>query len=140
MRKAGEILAGVDFADKKTLLPELIRLTKALTTMQTEYWDAVTKPKASRRPTLVTEYMETTGTTLQVLDKISNQLVAAVSHSDPLVDQLLSIKGMAWLLRNTAGEASLVVSNSVNAGKAPPEAAPDLYEMGRRHRRCMGCA
>ena len=121
MRKAAEILADVDFADKKTLLPELTRLTQALTTMQTEFWDAVAKPKAARRATLANEYMETTSTTLQVLDKISNQLAAAIHHSDAVVDQLLVIKGMAWLLRNTAGEASLIVSNSINAGKAPPE-------------------
>lgn len=70
MRMAAEILAGVDFADKKTLLPELIRLTQALIAMQTEYWSAVVKPKASRRPALATEYMETTGTLLQVLDNI----------------------------------------------------------------------
>ena len=129
MRKAGEILAGVDFADKKTLLPELIRLTQALTTMQTEYWDAVVKPKASRRLALANEYMETTAALLQNLDKISNQLVAAVSHSDPTVDQLLVIKGMAWLLRNTAGEASLLVSNGVNAGKAPPEARLPIRDL-----------
>ncbi len=49
MRKAAEILADVDFADKKTLLPELVRLTQSLTTMQTEHWEAVAKPKASRR-------------------------------------------------------------------------------------------
>ncbi len=122
MRKAAEILADVDFADKKTLLPELVRLTQSLTTMQAEHWEAVAKPKASRRPTLAKDYMDTTSTLLQVLDKISNQLAAAVHHDDPLVDQLLSIKGMAWHLRNTAGEASLLVSNGIAAGKAPPEA------------------
>jgi methyl-accepting chemotaxis protein len=121
MRKAAEILANVDFADKKTLLPELVRLTQSLTTMQTEHWEAVAKPKSSRRPTLAKEYMDTTGTLLQVLDKISNQLAAAVHHNDPVVDQLLLIKGMAWLLRNTAGEASLLVSNGLAAGKLPPE-------------------
>jgi methyl-accepting chemotaxis protein len=121
MRKAAEILADVDFADKKTLLPELTRLTQSLTTMQTEFWDAVAKPKASRRAALASEYMDTATTVLQVLEKISNQLAAAVHHSDPVVDQLLVIKSMAWLLRNTAGEASLIVSNSVNAGKATPD-------------------
>jgi methyl-accepting chemotaxis protein len=122
LRKAAEILAEIDFADKKTLLPELTRLTQALTTMQTEFWGAVAKPKAARRAALANEYMETATTTLQVLDKISNQLAAAIHYNDPVVDQLLAIKSAAWLLRNTAGEASLIVSNSVNAGKAAPEA------------------
>lgn len=121
MRTAADILAGVDFADKTTLLPELIQLTKKLTALQTESWEALAKPKAARRPALAGEYTETTNALLQVLDKISNRLAAAVHHSDPVVDQLLAIKGAAWLLRNTAGEASLIVSNSVNAGKAPAE-------------------
>jgi methyl-accepting chemotaxis protein len=121
MRKAAEILAEVDFADKKTLLPELTRVTQTLTTMQAEFWDAVAKPKAARRAALANEYMDTATTALQALEKISNQLAAAVHHSDPVVDQLLVIKSMAWLLRNTAGEASLIVSNSINAGKAAPD-------------------
>jgi methyl-accepting chemotaxis protein len=121
MRAAAKMLADIDFADKKTLLPELNRLIESVTKMQTEFWEAVAKPKASRRAALAGEYMDATNSLLQVLDKISNQLAAAIHHSDPMVDQLLSIKGAAWLLRNTAGEASLLVSNSVNAGKAPPE-------------------
>jgi methyl-accepting chemotaxis protein len=121
MRAAAKMLADIDFADKKTLLPELNRLIESVTKMQVEFWEAVAKPKASRRAALANEYMEATNALLANLDKISNQLAAAIHHSDALVDQLLSIKGAAWLLRNTAGEASLLVSNSVNAGKAPPE-------------------
>jgi methyl-accepting chemotaxis protein len=121
VRAAAKMLADIDFADKKTLLPELNRLIDSVTKMQTEFWEAVVKPKSARRAALATEYMETTSALLQVLEKISSQLAAAIHHSDPLVDQLLSIKGTAWLLRNTAGEASLLVSNSINAGKAPPE-------------------
>jgi methyl-accepting chemotaxis protein len=34
---------------------------------------------------------------------------------------LLAIKQIAWLLRNTAGEASLLVSNGLAAGRATPE-------------------
>jgi methyl-accepting chemotaxis protein len=38
-----------------------------------------------------------------------------------MIDQLLAIKQIAWLLRNTAGETSLLVSNGLAAGKVSPE-------------------
>ena len=117
MRSALEQLQGLDFADQKTLVPEFDRLFKQLTAEQTEYWDKISKPKASRRLALAKEYMDTTAALLDNLDKISGNLSAAVNHADPTIDQLLQIKQMAWLLRNTAGEASLQVSNALNAGK-----------------------
>ena len=117
MRSALEQLQGLDFADQKTLVPEVDRLFKLLTAEQAEYWDNISKPKASRRLALAKEYMDTTAALLDNLDKISGNLTAAVNHADPAIDQLLQIKQMAWLLRNTAGEASLQVSNALNAGK-----------------------
>lgn len=65
--------------------------------------------------------METTQGLLDTLDKLSNILAATVNHQDAEIDQLLSIKQNAWLLRNTAGEASLIVSIGLNAGKISPE-------------------
>jgi methyl-accepting chemotaxis protein len=59
---------------------------------------------------------------LDTLDKLSGVLAADVNHQDATIDQLLSIKQTAWLLRNTAGEASLIVSTSLAAGKVTPEA------------------
>jgi methyl-accepting chemotaxis protein len=48
-------------------------------------------------------------------------LVSSVNHQDATIDQLLMIKQMAWLMRNTAGEASSIVGNSLNSGKIAPE-------------------
>lgn len=47
--------------------------------------------------------METTQGLLDVLDNLGNTLAATVNHQDAEIDQLLSIKQNAWLLRNTAG-------------------------------------
>jgi methyl-accepting chemotaxis protein len=65
--------------------------------------------------------MDTTQGLLETLDKLSAALAADVNHQDATIDQLLAIKQIAWLLRNTGGEASLLVSNSINAGKVTPE-------------------
>jgi methyl-accepting chemotaxis protein len=121
MRGAADLIASVEFADQKTLHPALAQLIEKLTAQQAESWDAMSKPKASRRPTLAKDYMDTTEALLKTLDKISTQLAAAVNHNDAVIDQLLSVKQAAWLLRNTAGEASLLVSNGLSAGRATPE-------------------
>jgi methyl-accepting chemotaxis protein len=115
-------LTVMDFAQQKTLVPEFDRLHKTLVAEQKEFWDEIAKPKASRRAALPKEYMETTQGLLDNLDKLSGVLAADVNHQDATIDQLLAIKQVAWLLRNTAGEASLIISTGLAAGKVSPEA------------------
>jgi methyl-accepting chemotaxis protein len=115
-------LASIDFPQQQTVVPELDRLFKVLTALQTEFWDAVAKPKASRRPALAKEYLDTTGTLLEMLDKLAATLAAAVSHQDAATDHLLAIKQIAWLLRNTAGDATLLITNGLTAGRVAPDA------------------
>jgi methyl-accepting chemotaxis protein len=115
-------LGSMEFAQQKTLVAEFDRLYKTLVAEQKEFWEDVAKPKASRRAALPKEYMETTQGLLDNLDKLSGVLAADVNHHDAAIDQLLAIKQTAWLLRNTAGEASLIVSTGLAAGKVSPEA------------------
>jgi methyl-accepting chemotaxis protein len=122
MNNALGLLGGIDFAQKQTLVPEFDRLFKAMDSLQKEFWEAMGKPKASRRPTLAKEYMDTTTAMLDTLDKLSGSVAAAINHQDATIDQLLAIKQIAWLLRNTAGEASLIVAIGLNSGKITPEA------------------
>src|ERR1700736_2458804 len=121
MTRALEVLPLIEFAQKQTLIPEFDRLFKVVTAEQKEFWDEMGKPKASRRLALGNEYMETETALLETLDKLSGALAAAVNHQDAMIDQLLATKQIAWLLRNTAGETSLLVSNGLAAGKVTPE-------------------
>ncbi|MCK1409843.1 methyl-accepting chemotaxis protein [Bradyrhizobium sp. 76] len=121
MARAIELLPTIDFPQSGTLVPELARLYKLLIEEQKQFWEDVAKPKDQRRAGLPKEYMETTQGLLDTLDKLSNTLAATVNHLDAAIDQLLSIKQNAWLLRNTAGEASLIVSTGLAAGKITPE-------------------
>jgi methyl-accepting chemotaxis protein len=122
MSNALVTLGALEFANQKTLVPEFDRLFKTLGGQQKQFWEAIAKPKASRPPTLAKEYMETVTTLLDVLDKLSGALAATVNHQDAAIDQLLAIKQIAWLLRNTAGEASLIVSVGLSSGgKVSPE-------------------
>jgi methyl-accepting chemotaxis protein len=116
-----ELLPSIEFAQKAVLVPELDRLFKTLTAEQKEFWDEAAKPKASRRVALSKEYFDTTAALLVTLDQLSGALAAAVNHQDAVIDQLLAVKQNAWLLRNTAGEASLIVSKGLAAGSVTPE-------------------
>jgi methyl-accepting chemotaxis protein len=121
LARALGLLPTLEFAQKQTLLPELDRLNKLLIAQQTEFWGEVAKPKASRRLALSKEYSESTVALLETLDKTSASLASSINHQDATFDQLLAIKQIAWLLRNTAGEASVTVSNGLNTGSLSPE-------------------
>jgi methyl-accepting chemotaxis protein len=122
LRGVMEILPSVDFPEQPALLSELSRQTQTLFALEKESWEAFRKPKAERRPGLAKEYMEITGALSDSLDRMSGNLVAAVKYSDPVIDQWLMLKQAAWLLRLTAGEASLFVSNGVGGASLPPNA------------------
>ena len=126
LQSAADIAESIDFADKQTLLPELRQEIKTLTALVPESWDAFNKPKAQRRTALVGEYMAVTGKLLETLDRFSAQLFASVKNNDAVIDQMMAMKQIAWIVRNEGGEASLLVSNSMVAGKAVPD-APAKY-------------
>src|SRR6476661_6839764 len=121
MNNALGLLGSIEFAQQATLVPEFDRLFKTMTALQKEFWEAMAKPKADRRPTLAKEYMEATAAMLATLDKLSGALAAAVNHQDATIDQLLAIKQIAWLLRNTGGEASVIVSTALGVNTVSPE-------------------
>lgn len=119
----GALLPSIPFAEQAALLGNLNQQLDKLTTLQTEAWDEMRKPKKARRAALSKEYTDQTGALLATLETISARLTAVVNHNDPLIDQLLSIKQAAWLLRNSAGEASdLVATGLVATGSLPLEA------------------
>jgi methyl-accepting chemotaxis protein len=121
MKHALDVLPFIEFAQQQTLVGDFDNQFKKVTAEQKEFWEEMAKPKASRRAALGKEYMETETGLLETLDRLSGVLAAAVNHQDATIDQLLAIKQAAWLLRNTGGETSLLVSNGLAAGKVSPE-------------------
>src|SRR5262249_59340700 len=87
-----------------------------------ESWEAFSKPKAARREAAAKDYWSETTKLIETLDKLSAQLFAAVKYSDPVIDQLMEMKQIAWIVRNQGGESSLLISNGIAAGRLAPEA------------------
>jgi methyl-accepting chemotaxis protein len=121
LRKAVDLLQQTEFTGRDKLLPELQHLTSTLIALQAEFWAGAVKPKADRRAALADEYLET-GLALQTsLETVSGQLFADIRHLDGFVDQMMEVKQLAWMVRNTAGEASLLISQGLAAGHLPPD-------------------
>ena len=117
--RARDCFPSIEFAEQATLVPEFEpACSKTLTALQKESWDAMRKPKAARRATLAKEYMERHGSAAGDARQDFRQPRRRRQPSRPRIDQLLAIKQAAWLLRNTAGEASALVST----GLWPPAA------------------
>jgi methyl-accepting chemotaxis protein len=116
------LLENVEFEQRKTLLPELQRSVKTITAPQTEAWEAFKGNKTPRREAMGKEYFSETTKLLEVLEKISLRLTGAVKGKDPYIDHMLTLKQLAWTVRNSGGEASVLISNGLAAGKLPPEA------------------
>jgi len=119
---AAGVLEGVEFIDRATLLPALQRSIKTVGALHSESWTALKQPKAQRREQLARDYMTELNALAETLDKLSARLTATVKLADPFIDQMLVIKHLAWVVRNSGGDASLLVSNGIAAGKLAPEA------------------
>jgi methyl-accepting chemotaxis protein len=121
LEKGLALLPEIGFPQQETLIPELDRLNRQMIAQDQEFWVEIKKPRAQRRLALTKEFMTNTVALLDVLDRLAGVLAATVNHQNATIDQLLSIKQAAWLVRNAGGEASLTVANGVAAGKITPE-------------------
>ena len=80
------------------------------------------QPKSARPPELAEAYGKEGDGLMDALDTWGTRLVKYISLQDPYVDQLLEIKQLAWAMRNSAGNMSLVVSNGISGIAPPPDA------------------
>src|SRR5690349_992121 len=117
-----ELLPDIDFAEKETLLPALTTLNDTITKLQAETLEAVKKPQADRRAGLFDDYMKTATDLITTLDTLSQKLTASVKHEDAFIDQMMTVRQLAWMVRNSGGNASLGVTNAMAAKELTPEA------------------
>jgi len=122
LQNALALLPEIDFGNKDTLLPKLASLNDTIVKLQAETLEAYKKPKAERRAGLFDDYMKTATELITTLDELSQQLAASVKHEDAFIDQMLAMRQLAWMVRNSGGDASLAVTNAMAANQAAPEA------------------
>ncbi len=114
-------LATLDFADRDQAANDFRTQVKRLIELQEKTAAAVGQPKSERPAGLGDEFFKDATTLMGTLDAWGTRLVKLISLQDPYVDQLLEIKQLAWVMRNAAGDMSLLVSNGLGGIAPPPD-------------------
>jgi methyl-accepting chemotaxis protein len=121
-----QLLAASDFPEREQAVADLEPRIKKFAELQRQTDAAFVQPKAARPAGLGEEYNKQGIELTDALDAWGTKLVKYISLQDAYVDQLLEIKQLAWVMRNAAGEMSLLVSNGLG-GIAPPADALSIY-------------
>ena len=120
-------LQGIEFPERQQAASRLGQAISKLEALHQESNAAFAQPKAQRRANLPQEYSKEVSDLMALIDSISSQLNRAVKLQDSLTDHLLEIKQLAWIARNAAGDASVMISNSM-AGLPLPAEPITLYK------------
>ena len=78
---------------------------------------ALLQTTSARDPSLLQAWPKETQTLLDALADTSDLLEANLKLVDPMVDQLLSIKRAAWVVRNYAGSEVLLAGTAIYSGQ-----------------------
>jgi methyl-accepting chemotaxis protein len=114
LKSALATLKTMDFPERNTLVPAFEASIGKLIAMQQETEAALKQPKASRRATMEKEYVDATSAVIDQLENLSARLTRLVKLDDAYIDQLLELKHLAWIVRYTAGDVSVMVSNPMS--------------------------
>ncbi|MGA2894611.1 MAG: methyl-accepting chemotaxis protein [Xanthobacteraceae bacterium] len=115
-------LAASDLPDRDQAVADFNQRIKRLTELQQQSAAAFLQPKSARPAALAQDYGTEGNALMAALDKWGTQYIKLISLQDPYIDQLMDIKQLAWVVRNTGGEASVVVSNTLSGQPLPPDA------------------
>jgi methyl-accepting chemotaxis protein len=122
LKSALKVLETIEFPDRQAVLSAFDDSIKKLTALQSESATALLQPKAARRPGLAADYSKETAGLVEMVEKISTQLIWLVNLEDAFVDRLMELKHLAWLVRDAAGDAATMVSNGLAGLPLPPDA------------------
>ncbi|TAL37549.1 MAG: response regulator [Phenylobacterium sp.] len=94
-----------DLADIRARRAEVQRLRAAV-------YAAIRDPQASRPEGLSSAWITADTELVRLLDRLSLRLGAEVERSDPFVTSMMSVKQAAWVTRDAAGDALLLMGQA----------------------------
>jgi len=113
-------LEAVEFPRGSTAVADLERSMRKMLELHKETEQALSLPKAQRRPGLTEEFYNVANTTVDQLDRMSSQMVQSIKLQDAFIDQVMQLKQLAWTARDNAGDAAVLVTNAL-VGRFSPE-------------------
>ena len=93
----------------------------AMTRLQAEFWRGLETPQTARRAALGADYTRENDLMQHRLEDVSRTLLTAVRGLDGVVDRMMSLRQLAWQARESAGEASVLISRGLTAGTLPAD-------------------
>ncbi len=115
-------LEGADLPDGAQLAKSLRDKADTLKALQAKTEAAFKQDKASRQASLADDYTQASTAMIDQLSSVSARIAEEVRLADGLIDRLLDIKALAWVMRNTAGEASGMTANALGPIGVPENA------------------
>jgi methyl-accepting chemotaxis protein len=116
------VLQHVDFPNQQAMVRELGERVRRLSALHQETAAALLVPKTARRAGIADDIFKETDDLLNFIDKLSTQLTASIKLQDVFIDQMMELKQLAWVVRNSGGDASVMVSNPLSGRPLPPDA------------------
>jgi methyl-accepting chemotaxis protein len=117
-------LETLSFPERQALAADLAQRIKKLTALHEESVAAMRQSKSARRAGLAPEIRDEISGLITMLENLSARLDRLIKLQDAFIDQLLQIKQLAWVTRDTGGDANVMVSNTL--AKQPLPAEPML--------------
>jgi methyl-accepting chemotaxis protein len=126
LRESVVTLKQIDFPGHAAAIAALNEKIERLTTLHKQTAAALGQPHASRSPALPQEFFKEATSILEMLDSLSMSLTRLIKFEDPLIDQWMNLKQLAWMARNFGGDPALIIARIV-AGQKPPADALTTY-------------
>jgi methyl-accepting chemotaxis protein len=108
----------IPFDRRDTLMPALRDSMDRLSTLRETFWSGIHAPKNARKPGIGQAYFDESAKLQGLLEDLSASMFAKVRDDSPFIGQMLLVKQLAWLVRNSSGESSLLLSQSLAKGQA----------------------
>jgi methyl-accepting chemotaxis protein len=115
-------LKEIDLGTGNALVADLEQSFKRLLALHQETAAALSQPKGQRRAGIVQDSSAQMTSLIDLVDKISKQLVLSVKLQDSYVDQLFEIRDLAWDARNSGGDLAVLISDGVGGIPMPADA------------------
>jgi methyl-accepting chemotaxis protein len=113
LRAALVALPRLDFPARAGLQAELEAAVARFAAQADEMSGAIHVPLAARRGALADEVATSTKDLLAIVERTSSVLAAEARSKDAFVDQMMMIRDITWVARNSAGDVSVLLSEAI---------------------------
>lgn len=107
------LLPRVEMLQRDAFLRQFQQFVPRLEALHKETETDFVKTKSQGRPDLPKEFTALTTDMIAAVEKLGIALALPAKHGNPFVDQLMTMKGLAWTARAAGGDISVVMTKAM---------------------------